>query len=241
MDNENIITLQLQLTRRKAFLLLTFFFLCWHPGFLGSETLTLTTYYPAPYGGYASLLTTGQTLLARDGGNVGIGTGAGGVPGYKLTVQGGIGGNVAFTPSYTAWWTYAAGDGGAAIYNDASGYNTLMIVGNASGGGGIRRVGVWDDLNVSGSESIQGSLNVNGNISSNGSIINMCQLRPYSQNGQTWCLRADERVITWYGDGAPDSGMLLRAVGLDITNSQAWKMVGLAADRAGNMLCCRIQ
>lgn len=41
---------------------------------MGAETFTMTTYYPAPYGGYASLLTTGQTLLARDGGKVGIGT-----------------------------------------------------------------------------------------------------------------------------------------------------------------------
>lgn len=40
---------------------------------LGSETLTLTTYYPAPYGAYAAMLTTQQTLLARDGGSVGIG------------------------------------------------------------------------------------------------------------------------------------------------------------------------
>ncbi len=78
MENENILTLRLRLTRRKALFILTAFFLAWHPGFLGSETLTLTTYYPAPYGGYAALLTTGQTLLARDGGvanyiNVGAG------------------------------------------------------------------------------------------------------------------------------------------------------------------------
>ena len=39
-----------------------------------SETLNITTYYPAPYGGYVSLLTTNNTYLARDGGNVGIGT-----------------------------------------------------------------------------------------------------------------------------------------------------------------------
>jgi len=40
----------------------------------GSETLQITTYYPAPYGGYTRLLTTDTTLLARDSGNVGIGT-----------------------------------------------------------------------------------------------------------------------------------------------------------------------
>lgn len=46
---------------------------CIFPPSLGSETLTLTTYYPAPFAAYSSLLTTGRTLLARDGDNVRIG------------------------------------------------------------------------------------------------------------------------------------------------------------------------
>jgi len=41
---------------------------------LGSENVTLTTYYPAPSGVYARMIITGSTFLARDGGNVGIGT-----------------------------------------------------------------------------------------------------------------------------------------------------------------------
>lgn len=48
---------------------------------VASESVTLTTYYPAPSGVYAQMITTGNTYLARDGGNVGIGTAA---PGYKL-------------------------------------------------------------------------------------------------------------------------------------------------------------
>lgn len=68
------ISLKLNFNRRQISVLLAFFLLAWHPGFIGSETLTLTTYYPAPYGGYVSLLTTNQTILARDGGRVGIGT-----------------------------------------------------------------------------------------------------------------------------------------------------------------------
>ena len=93
VENDNIVILQLQLTRRKALFILAAFFLCWHPRFLGSETLTLTTYYPAPYGGYAALLTTGgtvaspvNTLLTRDAGNVGVGLGAG-VPAQKFQVN----------------------------------------------------------------------------------------------------------------------------------------------------------
>ena len=43
-------------------------FLAWHPSMLQSESMTLTTYYPAPYAGYASLLTTGNTYLATNSG-----------------------------------------------------------------------------------------------------------------------------------------------------------------------------
>lgn len=41
---------------------------------LGSETVTLTTYYPAPSGVYTRMITTDNTFLARDTGRVGIGT-----------------------------------------------------------------------------------------------------------------------------------------------------------------------
>jgi len=49
------------------------------------ETITITTYYPAPYGSYAELSTTGNTYLATEGGRVGIGTMT---PDAKLEVNG---------------------------------------------------------------------------------------------------------------------------------------------------------
>lgn len=55
---------------------------------LDSESVTLSTYYPAPSGVYTNMITTGNTFLARDGGagtSVGIGTTA---PGAKLDVAG---------------------------------------------------------------------------------------------------------------------------------------------------------
>lgn len=55
---------------------------------LDSESVTLSTYYPAPSGVYTNMITTGATFLARDGGagtRVGIGTTA---PAAKLDVNG---------------------------------------------------------------------------------------------------------------------------------------------------------
>ncbi|MGC8728270.1 MAG: hypothetical protein ACP5SD_03270 [Elusimicrobiales bacterium] len=52
---------------------------------INSENITITTYYPAPYGGYVTILTTSNTYLARDGGAVGIGTQN---PQAKLEVNG---------------------------------------------------------------------------------------------------------------------------------------------------------
>jgi len=71
-------------------------------------------------------------------------------PGYRLTVTGGgIGGNYGILPNYAGWGAYGTGDGGAAIYNDNGSYQKLMVVGNNSAGG-VRKVGVWDFLQVNG-------------------------------------------------------------------------------------------
>lgn len=52
---------------------------------LGSENVTLTTYYPAPSGVYAKMMTTADAYFATASGRVGIGTTN---PAYKLTVVG---------------------------------------------------------------------------------------------------------------------------------------------------------
>ncbi|MBI4377053.1 MAG: hypothetical protein HY549_11450 [Elusimicrobia bacterium] len=52
---------------------------------LQSENVRLSTYYPAPSGVYLQMLTTGRTILARDAGDVGIGTDS---PSAKLDVAG---------------------------------------------------------------------------------------------------------------------------------------------------------
>ena len=160
---------------------------------LASESVTLTTYYPAPSGIYAQLITTGNTYLARDSGSVGIGNTA---PAYKLDIGGNehvstnlvvdngatvtngitantgqITGTYGLTPSYVAWATYGTGAGGAAIYNDNVNYNALVIAGNSSSG--ARRVTIGlapaDNLTVNGNTSMSGGLAVAGNVTVNNS------------------------------------------------------------------------
>ncbi len=57
------------------------------PAQASDESLTLETYYPAPYGSYAELTTTSNTYLATESGNVGVGTTN---PQAKLEVTGGV-------------------------------------------------------------------------------------------------------------------------------------------------------
>ena len=81
----NTFKIEIPLTKKTVFTGLTLSLLVFLGCPVNSENLTLTTYYPAPYGGYVSLLTTGNALLARDGGNVGVGVAA---PSAKLDVAG---------------------------------------------------------------------------------------------------------------------------------------------------------
>lgn len=64
------------------------FVLCAAATDLSSESVTLTTYYPAPSGVYTNMITTDRTNLARDGNMVVVGSVA--TPVEKLEVGGNI-------------------------------------------------------------------------------------------------------------------------------------------------------
>jgi hypothetical protein len=68
-------------------MVLALFLLCRYPALLGSEVIKVTTYYPAPYAAYASVIVSGRAMLGVDGGTVGVGT-ANPDPAYSLHVAG---------------------------------------------------------------------------------------------------------------------------------------------------------
>ena len=98
---------------------------------LMAEDITLTTYYPAPYGAYDELTTTGNTYLATTSGkNAGIGLAATDTIQNKLDVEG----SVAIGAGYSG--------------TSAAPANGLIVQGKV--GIGTASVGVSDTLSVSG-------------------------------------------------------------------------------------------
>lgn len=115
---------------------------------LGSENVTLTTYYPAPSGIYTQIIATGQTLLARDGGRVGIGLGVA-TPAVMLHVRNAPDQNL----FVTAGTTFGGADGIAlASRNNAdSAYQDLVLAGKSLILSASNKVRILGGLDVTGS------------------------------------------------------------------------------------------
>ena len=90
MSQEIHFHIDLRLTRRSLKAGMVLFVSLFCAGDLGSESVTLTTYYPAPSGIYTKLVTTGKSVFGTGPGNpmVGIGTVN---PSQKLDIDVGAG------------------------------------------------------------------------------------------------------------------------------------------------------
>lgn len=245
MGTKDMLTMRFRVTKARVTLLLAFAFLVWHPGFIGSETLQMTTYYPAPYGGYVSILTTNQTVLARDAGRVGIGTAG---PVDKLGISGGgidiAGGGIMIDGGQTI-----QSRGRMHIYGQEILYllnRSGVIVSTAWGGNGNLTVEgsqtVGGNLTVSGATSLNGALTVNGwttlnsNLTVNGTVYGLCQRVAYTYGGNQAC-SGGYNIMGVTGDGSP------RIVGFlpsGVTTSGAGRYIVLGEDWGGTMICCRI-
>jgi hypothetical protein len=68
-----------------------------------------------------------------------------------------------FKPLYQQFGSLSTGDGGAAIYNDATTHQALVITGNRSGNpnpnSGVRRIALYDEVTVNGDLNVTGKIN----------------------------------------------------------------------------------
>jgi len=131
------ITLSLEMGRRQLVALMTLGLLALTPGDLVTEQLTLTTYYPSPYGVYEELRSTQNTYLSYSGGNTCIGSNS---CSTKLTVTGAarVTGNATISGSETVSGnsTVAGYTRGTGNWQDGSGRAI-----RDAGGGWIRTYG----------------------------------------------------------------------------------------------------
>ena len=114
----------------KIFTAILFAVLCASVSSIAEETITLTTYYPAPYGAYEELTTTGNTYLATDSGSVGIGTTN---PGGPLEVRRSSDGSGLFKIGGNG--DYMFGSGGTVFIESTNwtfnGHNNMSLTGYA--------------------------------------------------------------------------------------------------------------
>ena len=190
------------------------------PGALSTEQLTMTTYYPSPYGVYDQMRATNNAYLAYTGGSVGIGTTAppGGV---KFNVAGG--GN-------TSQFDGRVGVGGA--YVDT--YGTGISVANRNVHVQGNEVGSW--LRVGDAWAINGIYSESGDIVV-GAQSGRVRIGP---NDSQYLANACRWVGYSFGttDYCPNGGTGWSALAYTNTSGQ---IAGGAIPVTGFMYCCKIQ
>lgn len=231
MESSGTITVRFKFSRVKFFLLVAFFFFVWRPGFLGgSEILKLTTYYPAPYGGYVKFLVNGDTLLARDGGVVGIGVGS--VPSVhdqsntKLYVNG----EIAHTGGI-AWGGYQS------ILTPDQGGSIEM--GGANGMPHIDFKKTNEDYSnriIMGANSLAPTrLNVTGDFEVMGTYQNACEYRNFNSTSVTYCGGSAAASINYNIMGVYDSNGNDQRLNMEYL----WFLSIIYSPQSGKMLCCK--
>lgn len=237
---EKTVTIRLVIGRRELVAALVAAMVLATPAELATERLTMTTYYPSPYGVYQRLRSTQDAYLATASGSVGVGTAT---PGRKLHVVGDMQAN----DLYTNDGIQIQGLSGRNYFRDVEARGNLRVgaawgmpgiyaesgvgvVGGAGGtslqnnalfattGGnvGIGTTGPGHRLDVNGNARVQGNLYLGGPIQ------NACRAVYFSPWSTTSCpsgwgvtgfLRHDTREVPRTGSaGSPTPGAWMETV-----------------------------
>ena len=119
---------------------------------------------------------------------------------------------------FSSVWTGSTDNvtGNSEISNDITGYKQLMIVGNRSGGG-PRKVGIWDELDVNGQLNVNGNQNITGNLCLGSTCINQSTLNTLTNDGQNMTTQNLVLGNKWHLaggiDGAGSNDSWLRLLG----------------------------
>lgn len=191
------------------------------PGALSTEQLTMTTYYPSPYGVYDQMRATNNTYLAYTGGSVGIGT---------SSPPGGVKFNVAGNGN-TSQFDGRVGVGGAFVDVGGTGMSVvnknLHVQGN--NGGSWIRIGehptIGKGLVADAGDLTIGAQTGRVRIGPNDShyLANSCRWVGYSFGTTDYC---------------PNGGTGWSALAF---TSVSGRIAGGAIPPAGFMYCCKMQ
>lgn len=226
--------------RRIFILIITItFYMLSNTNIIDSETIQVTTYYPAPYGAYYRFLTTDNTWLARNGGNVAIGLSSAGqkvdIAGGNLRVNGEL---ISTMGGGSAQFRAIAGNYGFMIRND--GPNTWFLLTNPG-----NQYGGWNSLRPFRVVNNSGDVFLaNSNLvirHSDGAIGGLCRWRPFSSYGWSHCAGNEYPVVLNYTGFAQEDtcigqGNLATPSGrVQDVCIHGTKTVGVS----GSMLCCK--
>lgn len=217
---EKKLSLTIKLGRRELVALAALALVAFYPGALSTEQITMTTYYPSPYGVYDQMRSQNNTFLSYASGAVGIGT-TSPAPNTKLHVAGNgnrtqIDGQLGVGGAYTD--VYGTG---ISVAN-----RNVHVQGNENGG--WLRVGDAWGLTGIYSESgdlVMGSGTGRVRIGPDDSqyLANSCRFVAYAFGNTQYC---------------PNGGQGWSAIGYSSVSGQ---ITGGAIPVTGFMYCCKMQ